>query len=85
MLAATHPSTGVGLANISERLAQAYGPDHRFEIHSPPDGGFTVILELPLEYDPAASLAAPHSPAFSPPLLQPAISPAAAQALGTSA
>lgn len=44
-------STGVGLANIRNRLAQAYGEDHRFDILTPPDGGFTVIIELP--YDPA--------------------------------
>ncbi len=47
-----HPrstSTGVGLANIRERLGQAYGSDHRFAIETPPDGGFTVIIEIPLE------------------------------------
>lgn len=49
-LAKSRNSTGVGLANISERLAQAYGSDHRFDIESPPDGGFTVIIELPLEF-----------------------------------
>ena len=48
----TTQSTGVGLANISERLAQAYGEDHRFDIETPADGGFTVIIELP--YEPAA-------------------------------
>ncbi|MEP2236389.1 MAG: histidine kinase [Alteripontixanthobacter sp.] len=48
-----HDSTGVGLANIRDRLAQAYGDDHLFEIRSPPDGGFTVIIELP--YDTAES------------------------------
>ncbi|MCB2065110.1 MAG: histidine kinase [Erythrobacter sp.] len=42
-------STGVGLANIKERLAQAYGEEHRFEIQSPQGGGFTVIIELPFE------------------------------------
>ena len=42
-------STGVGLANIRDRLAQAYGEDHRFEIRSPDQGGFTVVIELPLE------------------------------------
>lgn len=42
-------STGVGLANIQERLAQAYGEEHRFDIETPPDGGFTVILEVPYE------------------------------------
>ncbi|MXO62977.1 sensor histidine kinase [Qipengyuania oceanensis] len=42
-------STGVGLANIRDRLAQAYGEDHRFEIRTPPEGGFTVIIEIPHE------------------------------------
>ncbi|WP_128891379.1 sensor histidine kinase [Erythrobacter sp. HKB08] len=42
-------STGVGLANIRDRLAQAYGDDHLFEIRSPARGGFTVIIELPFE------------------------------------
>lgn len=42
-------STGVGLANIRDRLAQAYGEDHLFEIRTPADGGFTVIIELPYE------------------------------------
>ena len=42
-------STGVGLANIRERLEQAYGDEHRFAIETPPDGGFTVIIEIPLE------------------------------------
>ena len=47
-------STGVGLANIRDRLAQAYGEDHRFEIRSPEQGGFTVIIELPLEIGDSA-------------------------------
>ncbi len=42
-------STGVGLANIRDRLAQAYGDDHRFEIRTPREGGFTVVIELPHE------------------------------------
>jgi sensor histidine kinase YesM len=42
-------STGVGLANIRNRLAQAYGTDHRFTIETPAEGGFTVTIELPLE------------------------------------
>ncbi|MEO0061931.1 MAG: hypothetical protein RLZZ08_491 [Pseudomonadota bacterium] len=51
-------STGVGMANIRDRLAQAYGEDHRFEVLSPPDGGFTVIIELPLEREEKAPAAA---------------------------
>ena len=42
-------STGVGLANIRDRLAQAYGAAHRFETMDPPEGGFAVIIEIPLE------------------------------------
>jgi sensor histidine kinase YesM len=42
-------STGVGLTNIRDRLAQAYGEDHRFEIRTPAEGGFTVVIELPYE------------------------------------
>ncbi len=53
-LAATPSSTGVGLANIRDRLAQAYGEDSRFEIETPPDGGFTVTIELPFEKGPDA-------------------------------
>ena len=54
------PSTGVGLANIAERLQQAYGDDHRFDIETPPDGGFTVILELPYETQEPEELATPQ-------------------------
>jgi two-component system LytT family sensor kinase len=42
-------STGVGLANTRDRLAQAYGDQHRFEIIDPPDGGFAVQIEIPFE------------------------------------
>ena len=42
-------STGVGLANIRDRLAQAYAEDHRFETVEPPEGGFAVIIEIPFE------------------------------------
>ena len=42
-------STGVGLANIRDRLAQAYGDNQRFETRSSPGGGYSVIIELPYE------------------------------------
>ena len=42
-------STGVGLANTRDRLAQAYGEQHRFEIVDRPDGGFAVQIEIPFE------------------------------------
>jgi two-component system, LytTR family, sensor kinase len=40
-------STGVGLANIRDRLAQAYGADHRFETQTNTQGGFSVTIEIP--------------------------------------
>jgi len=40
-------STGVGLANIRNRLMQAYGDSHLFETRSEPSGGFTVLIEIP--------------------------------------
>ena len=42
-------STGVGLANIRDRLAQAYGPDHRFETQTNINGGFSVIIDIPYQ------------------------------------
>jgi sensor histidine kinase YesM len=45
-------STGVGLANIRDRLAQAYGVNHRFETLDTPDGGFAVVIEIPFERHP---------------------------------
>jgi two-component system LytT family sensor kinase len=44
-------STGVGLANIQDRLAQAYGPAHGFSTRTNEHGGFSVIIEIPLEID----------------------------------
>jgi sensor histidine kinase YesM len=46
---AASPSTGVGLANIRDRLSQAYGAAHRFETRKNERGGFSVILEIPFE------------------------------------
>ena len=46
---AASPSTGVGLANIRDRLSQAYGAAHRFETRKNDKGGFSVIVEIPAE------------------------------------
>ena len=46
---AASPSTGVGLANIRDRLTQAYSASHRFETRKNERGGFSVILEIPFE------------------------------------
>jgi sensor histidine kinase YesM len=43
------PSTGVGLANIRDRLSQAYGGGHRFETRQNERGGVSVIVEIPCE------------------------------------
>lgn len=42
-------STGVGLANIRDRLSQAYGAEHRFETESNNEGGFRVTIEIPYQ------------------------------------
>jgi len=44
----TTSSTGVGLANTRDRLAQTYGADHRFETEVGPSG-FTVTIEIPYQ------------------------------------
>ncbi|MGD9664544.1 MAG: sensor histidine kinase, partial [Novosphingobium sp.] len=66
----SHSSTGVGLANIRDRLAQAYGDKHNFQILTPPEGGFTVVIEIPLELasedEPASAISAPQARAPAP-------------------
>ncbi|MCW1984659.1 UNVERIFIED_ORG: sensor histidine kinase YesM [Sphingomonas sp. R1F5B] len=53
-------STGVGLPNIRDRLAQAYGSQQRFEVGNRPEGGFAVTIELPFEAkEEPATLAQP--------------------------
>ncbi|PZQ20571.1 MAG: sensor histidine kinase [Sphingopyxis macrogoltabida] len=49
-------STGVGLANIRDRLAQAYGDQQRFEVQSGSDGGFMVVIEIPFQPDGQARI-----------------------------
>jgi two-component system LytT family sensor kinase len=46
---AATPSTGVGLANIRDRLVQAYGASHGFATKKNDKGGFSVIIEIPYE------------------------------------
>ena len=53
------PSTGVGLANIRDRLTQAYGADHLIEANDLPEGGFAVTIEIP--YDAARREGGPNS------------------------
>ena len=42
-------STSVGLANIRDRLAQAYGQDHEFDARARAGGGFEVLIEIPYQ------------------------------------
>jgi sensor histidine kinase YesM len=44
-------STGVGLANIRDRLIQAYGPDQKFDTESNGSGGFSVTIEIPYQIE----------------------------------
>ena len=43
------PSTGVGLANIRDRLNQAYGAEGQLSANDIPDGGFAVTIEIPYD------------------------------------
>ncbi|WP_017664453.1 sensor histidine kinase [Porphyrobacter sp. AAP82] len=66
-------STGVGLANIRNRLAQAYGDNHLFETRSEAGGGFTVLIEIPFtRADRAGEVAAPATPETGPRIGSPA-------------
>lgn len=49
--------TGVGLANIKERLVQAFGERQSFETRSSPSG-FSVIIEIPLAMEEPSKVAA---------------------------
>ena len=73
-------STGVGLANIQERLLQAYGEDHTFQTKSPPGGGFQVFIEIPFQRvrESASEPKEASEPAATPgpPVSDPAAAPA---------
>jgi two-component system LytT family sensor kinase len=47
-------STNVGLANIRERLVQAYGEDHRFDIAENEPTGLVVLIDIPYQTDAVA-------------------------------
>lgn len=46
---------GLGLANTRARLAQMYGPAHKFEMSDAPEGGLQVTLTIPFECSVARS------------------------------
>ncbi|TFU01379.1 sensor histidine kinase [Polymorphobacter arshaanensis] len=69
-LPATTSGTGVGLANIRDRLQQAYGSDQRFEIAENVPHGLIVLVDIPyqiLDTRPnSASVAAATTPGGKP-------------------
>jgi len=48
---------GVGLSNTRSRLAHLYGDRHRFVVSSPPPGGLSVSVEIPVD-EPAREASA---------------------------
>ena len=46
---ASTTGTGVGLPNIRDRLAQAYGDDHRFQLEPNDPGGLIVLIDIPYQ------------------------------------
>lgn len=42
--------TGVGLANVRDRLALLFGPDGTLDLEHPPEGGVTATVRLPLRF-----------------------------------
>jgi LytS/YehU family sensor histidine kinase len=46
--------SGLGLANVRERLRTRYGPDARLELGEVQPHGFCATLHLPLETHPGA-------------------------------
>ena len=79
-------STGVGIANIRNRLMQAYGENHRFETRSEPGGGFTVLIEIPFESAKADEVEqTPAQPQIRPSPPRPAIPIEAGRPIGSNA
>ncbi len=72
--------TGVGLANIRERLAQSYGADHRFELADNEPHGLIVLIDVPYQTDAQSPPGAPPPLAAKPPLVA---NPVAAPQLAT--
>lgn len=55
------PGTNVGIANIRERLVQAYGADHRFELADNAPQGLIVLIDIPYQTtNMSADRAAPN-------------------------
>lgn len=50
-LGSAEAGTGVGLANVADRLAARYGDKAKADWGSVPGGGFAVTLRMPLSFD----------------------------------
>jgi signal transduction histidine kinase len=72
----TPSGTNVGLANIRDRLRQAYGDDHRFELAENSPQGLIVLIDIPYQTENVSAavggdgradqrLGAPTAAAFS--------------------
>jgi two-component system LytT family sensor kinase len=48
--ASAPPGAGVGLRNVQDRLFQRFGNQQHFSAGREPSGGFTVSIEMPLEF-----------------------------------
>ena len=48
--ASAPPGAGVGLRNVQDRLFQRFGDQQSFSASREPAGGFTVAIEIPLEF-----------------------------------
>ena len=57
----TVPVNGLGLRITRERLESLYGQNHRLEIVSPPNGGVTICVSIPLRIQPDAAAALQHA------------------------
>jgi hypothetical protein len=69
--AGSQPGTGVGLANVRERLAALYGTQAKLTIQANTPNGTIATIEVPYTYDASAS-AAPRPPADPKVAAQPA-------------
>ena len=45
------PGTQIGIANIRDRLIQAYGDDHRFELAQNSPQGLIVLIDIPYQVE----------------------------------
>jgi signal transduction histidine kinase len=52
--------TGLGLANVRERLAQLHGAQGSLTLRARPEGGVSATLTVPLEFAGPEASAAPR-------------------------